>query len=89
MDCNPPGSSVHGALPFPTPGDLSDPGYELTSLESPALAGAFFTTELPGKPEARGYKCKFHRGQGPWVTEGYLLHSQGQVLLISDWMAAV
>ena len=29
---------------FPTPGDLPDPGNELTSLLSPALAGGFFTT---------------------------------------------
>ena len=29
-------------LPFPSPRDLSDPGSELTSLESPALAGRFF-----------------------------------------------
>ena len=29
---------------FPTPGDLSDPGIELASLVSPALAGRFFTT---------------------------------------------
>ena len=36
MDCSPPGSSVHGfsrqeqwsGLPFPSPGDLSDPGSE-------------------------------------------------------------
>ena len=36
MDCNPPGSSVHGILqarileqmPFPSPGDLSDPRIE-------------------------------------------------------------
>ena len=34
-------------LPFPSLGDLSDPGIE---PESPALAGGFFTTELPGKP---------------------------------------
>ena len=33
--------------PFPTPGDLPDPGIELTSLMSPALAGGFFTTEPP------------------------------------------
>ena len=32
------------------PGDLPDPGIELTSLVSPALAGGFFTTEPPGKP---------------------------------------
>ena len=31
-------------LSFPTPGDFPDPGIELTSLESPALAGEFFTT---------------------------------------------
>ena len=38
-------------LPFPTPGDLPDPEIELTSLASPALAGGFFTTEPPGKPD--------------------------------------
>ena len=46
----PPGSSVHGIsqarilewLPFPSPGDLPDPGIEPAS---PALAGGFFTTE--------------------------------------------
>ena len=37
-------------LPFPSPGDLPDPGMEHTSLASPALAGGFFTTEAPGKP---------------------------------------
>ena len=31
-------------LPFPSPGDLPDPGIEPTSLVSPALAGGFFTT---------------------------------------------
>ena len=29
-------------LPFPTPGDLPDPGIKPTSLESPALADGFF-----------------------------------------------
>ena len=37
-------------LPFPSPGDLPDPGIEPESLVSPALAGGFFTTEPPGKP---------------------------------------
>jgi len=36
-------------LPFPSPGDLPDPGIE---PQSPALAGGFFTTTPPGKPEA-------------------------------------
>jgi len=37
-------------LPFPPPRGLPDPGFELMSLASPALAGGFFTTEPPGKP---------------------------------------
>ena len=39
-------------LPFPSPGDLPDPGIKPIS---PALAGRFFTTKPPGSPEsARG-----------------------------------
>ena len=34
-------------LPFPSPGDLPDPGIK---PESTALAGRFFTTEPPRKP---------------------------------------
>ena len=37
-------------LPFPTPGDLPNPRREPTSLVFPALAGRFFTTAPPGKP---------------------------------------
>ena len=37
-------------LPFPSPGDIPDPGIKLASLMSPALAGRFFITEPPGKP---------------------------------------
>ena len=33
-------------LPFPSPGDVPDPGIKLVSS---ALAGRFFTTEPPGK----------------------------------------
>ena len=55
MDYSLPGSSVHVFhrqrilewLPFPSPGDLLDPGIE---PKSPALAGGFFTTVPPGKP---------------------------------------
>ena len=39
------------AFPFPFPGDLPNPQIEHVSLESPALAGGFFITEPPGKPE--------------------------------------
>ena len=49
MDCSLPGSFVHGifqvrildGLPFPPPGDIPNSGIE---LESPELAGRFFTT---------------------------------------------
>ena len=37
-------------LPFPSPGDLPDPGIKPGSLVSPVLAGEFFTTAPPGKP---------------------------------------
>ena len=36
------------ALPFPSPGDLPNPGIKPSS---PALAGGFFTTEPPGFTE--------------------------------------
>ena len=36
-------------LPFPSPGDLPNPAIEPTT---PALAGGFFTTEPPGKPNS-------------------------------------
>ena len=37
-------------LPFPPPGNLSDPGIEPASPASPVLAGRFSTTKPPGKP---------------------------------------
>ena len=53
MDYSPPGSSVHWILqarilefPFPSPGDLSDPGIE---AGSPALEADALTSEPPGK----------------------------------------
>ena len=55
MDCSTPDSPVHrisrheywNEFPFPSPGDLLDPGIEPMSS---ALAGRFFTTEPAGKP---------------------------------------
>ena len=54
MDCSPPGPLSMGfcrqeywsGLPFPSLGDLPDPGIEPMS---PALAGGFFTAEPSGK----------------------------------------
>ena len=42
-------------LPFPSPGNLPDPGIEPSSPVSPSLAGRFFTTESPGKPPSVSY----------------------------------
>ena len=67
-------------LPFPPPGDLPDPGFELAS---PALAGRFLAIEPPGKPHiciysyvngipCREYSWKDYRdslwGRGFWVA---------------------
>ena len=38
-------------LPFSSPGDVPDTAIKSASSESLALAGGFFTTELPGKPK--------------------------------------
>ena len=45
-----PRSEYWSGLPFPSPGDLPNPGIKTTSPASPALAGGFFTTEPPEKP---------------------------------------
>ena len=37
-------------LPFPSPGNLPDPGMELVFAVSPELAGIFITIEPHGKP---------------------------------------
>ena len=37
-------------LPFPTPGDIPNPGF---APVSPILTGRFFTTELPGREPRR------------------------------------
>jgi len=44
-------------LPFPSPGDLPNPGIDLASSVSSVLAGRFFTTVLPGKPNV-GFSTK-------------------------------
>ena len=45
-------------LPFPSPGNLPDPGIKPVS---PVLAGRFFTTEPPGKPLS-GCRCCLLKG---------------------------
>ena len=38
-------------LPFPSPGDLPSTRVKPVSPAAPVLAGGFFTTEPPGKPQ--------------------------------------
>ena len=63
-------------LPFPSPGDLSDPGIELRSL---ALQVYSLLSEPPGKPSPAGYgsifpakSCQLVRGQVNKVNEAKL-----------------
>ena len=42
------------SLPFPTPGNLPDPGIEPKSPESPALSGGFFTTSATWEAQELG-----------------------------------
>ena len=64
-------------LPFPSPGDLPDPGIEPVS---PALAGRFFTTAVPGKPQRMHKMCnsmyrnvtmKMGRRREEWTEKGH------------------
>ena len=48
-------------LPFPTAGDLPNPGMEPTSLMSPALAGRFFTTSATWEAQASCKSIHIHR----------------------------
>ena len=43
------GQEYWNGLPFLSPGYLPDPGIKPASLESPGLAGGFFTTVPVGK----------------------------------------
>ena len=64
VDCSLPGSpsmefsrqEYWSELPFPSPGDLPDPGIEPTS---PIMATGFFTTEPPGKQHKREGICVY------------------------------
>ena len=47
-------------LPLPPPGDLPDPGMEPASPTAPALAGRFFATVPPGKPQFWSKRIHVH-----------------------------
>ena len=62
-------------LPFLAPGDLPDPGLNL-SLASPALAEGFFITEPPGEP----HEGLFSDGDTMWRQEDEAIDWQTAVL---------
>ena len=47
-------------LPFPSPGDLPDPGTKPQSLESPALADGFSTTNTTWEEKDKFGVCCSH-----------------------------
>ena len=61
-------------LPFPSPGDLPDPGMEPASLVSPALVGGFFTTS------ATWEALQPERGMGNSPVPGAVRHKICQQL---------
>ena len=76
-DCSPPGSSAQeisqeeywSGLPFPSPGDLSDPGTKPMSAASPARADRFSTTSPPGKSPKHIVEAKLISNK--WVKVTY------------------
>ena len=65
-------------LPLPFPGDLPDPGIKPAS---PALAGGFFITESPGKPQFQSrsdYIVKLPiSGHHSWRMEVKIARTEG------------
>ena len=62
-------------LPFPTPEDLPNPGIKPTSPVSSVLAGRFFTTEPPGKPQT---DTQIHK---QWLSLG------NKILILFLWFS--
>ena len=67
-------------LPFPSPGDLSDPGMEPQSPVSPALASGFLTIAPPGKPLSLG-QGELITKMGRMCPEGVCEPSLGMAVL--------
>ena len=72
-------------LPFPTPGDLPDPGIELMSLE---LADWFFTTELPENTAEAPWQSPLPSNSQAWLQAFVLVGTSGDKLIICDVTAS-
>ena len=85
MDCSLPGSSIHGisrqgywsGLPFPSPGDLPNPGIELRSPTSQVDALSF---EPLGKPYMQSTSCKM----SVWMKCKLKSRFPGEISMTSD-----
>ena len=60
-------------LPFPSPGDLPNPGIEPTSLAPPALADRFFTIVSSRKPISDEAKTQIRKFESRTATLHHLL----------------
>ena len=70
-------------LPFPSPGDLPNPGFEPLSLTLPALAGRFFTTSATWEvPFSHKIPQILRSLFGPW----FFFHLSLYVGTLSVWI---
>ena len=67
-------------MPFPPPGDLSDPGIKPAFLASPALAGRFFTTSATQEAQSLAYLMP---NEGSFLCEMVVLAVDFLVTLVS------
>ena len=65
-------------MPFPSPGDLPDPGFELASLLSPAFAGGFFTTSATWEAPIAIYATQYQNivPLGLLLKESYMAQNR-------------
>ena len=63
-------------LPFPPPGDPSNPGIEPTSPISPALAGRFFTTSTTWEAPTR------HVNKSNVLMKEYIFKNQEKLAML-------
>ena len=76
--------AYRGGLPFPTPGDLPNPGIDSMSPESPAMASRFFTTAPLRNPANMAYdpgSRKHWEGQMIGLTGNWDLYMSSQCFI--------
>ena len=70
-------------LPCPLPGDLPNPGIELLSLTSPALAGGFFPTRTTWEVPIVCLASYYNIREG-WVSVLFVTEVLGSPLKLCD-----